>query len=68
MSAKSEKNSSATIPGSSKPIFVSVGNDMSLQEAVRVCASLSLARIPEPVRQADLMGRNLLRKRPLEED
>jgi deoxyinosine 3'endonuclease (endonuclease V) len=50
--------------GTQNPIFISVGHKISLQRAVQICASLSMARIPEPVRQADLMGRNLLRKRP----
>jgi len=49
--------------GSAKPILVSVGHKISLQEAVQVTASLSLARIPEPVRQADLYGRELMRRK-----
>ena len=49
--------------GSKNPIFVSVGHQISLHAAVQICASLSLARIPEPVRQADLIGRSLLRQR-----
>lgn len=48
--------------GSAKPIFVSVGHGVSLSTAVAVCASLSLSRIPEPIRQADLIGRELLRQ------
>lgn len=47
--------------GSHNPIFVSVGHQLSLPRAVAICAALSLARIPEPVRQADLIGRELLR-------
>jgi deoxyinosine 3'endonuclease (endonuclease V) len=54
---------SAPKGGSSKPIFVSVGHKLSLQESVQVAASLSLARIPEPIRQADLYGRDLMRQR-----
>lgn len=49
--------------GSTKPIFVSVGHGMSLHEAVKAAASLSTHRIPEPVRQADLYGRELMRQR-----
>lgn len=49
--------------GSSKPIFVSIGHKMSLQEAVQVTASLSMARVPEPIRQADALGRQLMRQR-----
>lgn len=54
---------SAPRGGSSKPIFVSVGHNMSSQESVQVAASLSLTRIPEPVRQADLYGREIMRQR-----
>jgi deoxyinosine 3'endonuclease (endonuclease V) len=51
------------VGGTTKPIWISVGHKISLLRAVQICASLSMARIPEPVRQADLMGRSLLRKR-----
>jgi deoxyinosine 3'endonuclease (endonuclease V) len=54
---------SAPVAGTSKPIFVSVGHKVSLHRAVQVTAALSLARIPEPVRQADLYGRDLLRRK-----
>ena len=47
--------------GAKNPIYISVGHAISLEDAVRVCAQLSQARIPEPVRQADLWGRDLLR-------
>lgn len=47
--------------GSKNPIYVSVGHQISLYEAVKICVQLSLTRIPEPVRQADLIGRELLR-------
>eukprot|EP00934_Nitzschia_sp_Nitz4_P005745 Nitzschia sp. Nitz4//scaffold15_size197535//157602//158744//NITZ4_001600-RA/size197535-processed-gene-0.29-mRNA-1//1//CDS//3329537781//5735//frame0 len=53
---------SAKITGSSKPIFVSVGHKISHQRAVQVAAFLSLSRIPEPIRQADLYGRELMRQ------
>ena len=48
--------------GSSKPIIISVGHGLSMQHAVEICASLSLAKVPEPIRQADLLGRRLLRE------
>jgi deoxyinosine 3'endonuclease (endonuclease V) len=54
---------SQPVSGTTKPIWISVGHKISLLRAVQICASLSMARIPEPVRQADLMGRSLLRKR-----
>ncbi|KAG7348583.1 deoxyribonuclease V [Nitzschia inconspicua] len=50
------------ISGSTQPIFVSVGHQLSLSKAVQITASLCLARIPEPVRQADLRGRELMRQ------
>jgi hypothetical protein len=54
---------SSPVAGTSQPIFVSVGHKISSQKAVQITASLSLARVPEPVRQADLYGRQLMRKR-----
>lgn len=51
--------------GSKKPIIVSVGHKLSQVEAVSITASLSLFRIPEPVRVADLYGRDLLRERKM---
>jgi len=48
--------------GTKNPIFISIGHNISLQDAVIVCAELSKARIPEPIRHADLWGRELLRK------
>jgi endonuclease V len=49
--------------GTKNPIYVSVGHDISLDEAIALCCELSQARIPEPVRQADLWGRELLRQK-----
>lgn len=49
-------------PGSVRPLFVSVGHDLSLVEAIKVTARLSLTKIPEPIRQADLYGRELMRQ------
>lgn len=48
--------------GTKIPIYISVGHDISLQEAIGLCAALSLARIPEPVRQADLIGRDIIKR------
>jgi deoxyinosine 3'endonuclease (endonuclease V) len=47
--------------GTKNPIFISVGHNVSLAEATQICCELSSARIPEPVRMADLMGRQLMR-------
>lgn len=47
--------------GTKIPIFISIGHDISLQEAVQICASTSYARIPESVRRADLIGRQIMR-------
>ena len=54
---------SRRVPGTSQAIYISVGHDISLQEAVRVVCRLSWSRIPEPVRRADLYGRALWRER-----
>jgi deoxyinosine 3'endonuclease (endonuclease V) len=48
--------------GTKNPIFISVGHAISLQQALGICTSLCLARIPEPVRQADLIGRAMIKK------
>ena len=49
--------------GTANPIYVSIGHRCSLQDSVRICAALSATRIPEPVRQADLIGREVLRRK-----
>lgn len=47
------------------PIYISIGHMISLQDAIGICASLSVAKIPEPVRQADLRGRKMWREQVL---
>jgi deoxyinosine 3'endonuclease (endonuclease V) len=60
---KPQKNNCKWISkGSSVPIYISIGHDLSLQDAIQVCAYISKSRIPEPVRQADLVGRELIRQ------
>jgi deoxyinosine 3'endonuclease (endonuclease V) len=54
---------SSPVAGTSQPIFVNVGHNISPQKAVQITASLSLARVPGPVQQADLYFRELMRKR-----
>lgn len=49
---------------SSNPIFVSVGHRMSLDTATKLVALCCQYRIPEPVRQADLLSRDYLRNYP----
>ena len=48
--------------GTTQPLFVSVGHDLSLEEAIKITARLSITKIPEPIRQADLYGRELIRQ------
>lgn len=54
-----KKNESAR--GSKNPIYISSGNHISLLDAVSIVAYSSIVRIPEPIREADLHGRKLLR-------
>jgi hypothetical protein len=55
---------SSPVAGTSQRIIlVNVGHKISPQKAVQITASLSLARVPGPVQQADLYGRELMRKR-----
>lgn len=54
------KNHDSTV-GTKVPIFISIGHKVSLNEALMICANVSSARIPEPVRQADLIGRSIVR-------
>jgi len=49
--------------GTKNPIFISIGHGVSLEDAVKMSVRISKARIPEPVRQADLWGRELIRER-----
>ena len=47
--------------GSKNPIYISCGSHISLLDAVYLVACTSIVRIPEPIREADLHGRQLLR-------
>jgi deoxyinosine 3'endonuclease (endonuclease V) len=59
----SSRSKHQPIAGSSKAIFVSVGHQLSLTKALQITSSLCLTRIPEPVRRADLYGRELMRQK-----
>lgn len=45
-----------------KQIFVSVGHRMSLESAVDLCKKMTLYRVPEPIRKADLGSREVIRR------
>ena len=48
--------------GTKRPIYISVGHGLSLKEALIICAKLcKSSRVPEPIRVADLHGRQLMR-------
>jgi endonuclease V len=44
-----------------RPIFVSIGHNISLESAVALVLRTSAHRVPEPVRQADLRSRDVVR-------
>ena len=50
--------------GTTKPIYISIGHSISLLQSIQICTELSFARIPEPIRNADLLGRELIRNYP----
>ena len=53
--------------GSKNPIYISVGNNITLGDAVSLVAyACGVSRIPEPVREADSYGRSLLHSTKLE--
>ena len=48
--------------GSKNPVYISIGSNITLQDAVAlVSCTCGVSRIPEPVREADMYGRSLLR-------
>ena len=55
-------SSKSKFAGTKVPVYVSVGHDISLTLAICICANVSVARIPEPIRQADLQGRQHMRE------
>jgi deoxyinosine 3'endonuclease (endonuclease V) len=59
----SKDSSTRARRGSINPIYISVGSDISLLDAVNLCSRLCVTRIPEPIREADLYCRRLVRER-----
>ena len=47
---------------SSNPIYVTVGSYISLQFAIDIVVNCSDHRIPQPVRQADMLAKNLIQQ------
>ena len=62
-SIRSDKKSTTGECGTKNPIYISTGSSITLEDAVALCAHVSNARVPEPVREADLYGRKILRER-----
>ncbi|KAK1316169.1 hypothetical protein QJS10_CPA05g02484 [Acorus calamus] len=48
-------------PGSSKPIFISTGNRISLESSIKVVKMCCKYRVPESIRQADISSRAYLK-------
>uniref|UniRef100_A0A7S0G3K5 Endonuclease V n=1 Tax=Rhodosorus marinus TaxID=101924 RepID=A0A7S0G3K5_9RHOD len=48
--------------GSQRPVYVSIGNRISLDSAITYVSECSLYRVPEPIRQADILSRKWIRK------
>jgi deoxyinosine 3'endonuclease (endonuclease V) len=49
--------------GSKNPIYISIGSNISLLDAVYLCSQSCVVRIPEPIREADSYCRRLVRER-----
>ncbi|KAL0489008.1 endonuclease V [Acrasis kona] len=47
---------------STKPIYVSIGHNVSLETSLDIVKAVCINRIPEPIRQADLRSRDVVRK------
>ena len=46
--------------GTTKPIYVSAGHKLSLNQAVSIVKELCFYRVPEPIRLADHLSREYL--------
>ena len=47
--------------GAKDPVFVSVGHKITLNTAIDTVLSVSVSKIPEPVRMADIKSRDKIR-------
>ncbi|KAL4450544.1 hypothetical protein ABPG77_000900 [Micractinium sp. CCAP 211/92] len=63
--ASSSNRASSGQPASRRPIFVSVGHRLGLATALAVVQRCCIHRVPEPIRQADLLSRAEVRRRHL---
>jgi len=50
-----------SLDSAKNPVFVSIGHRISLETAVKIVDKVSKFRIPEPIRQADLRSRSVVR-------
>ncbi len=55
-------------PGSARPIYVSVGHRITLEEALNLVRGATRARYPEPLRLADRLSKEMKRKKITEKD
>ena len=51
-----------TSRNASDPVFVSVGHKISLETAINTVVSVSVNRVPEPIRLADIKSRAMIRE------
>ncbi|KAL3155526.1 hypothetical protein ABBQ38_011077 [Trebouxia sp. C0009 RCD-2024] len=51
-------------PQARQPVYVSIGQKVSLNSACDIVLKCCLYRIPEPIRQADILARQLARSAP----
>lgn len=58
---KGNKSGFQHLLGTKNPIYISIGHNICLLDAIRICAEISYYKIPEPIRQADRIGRDMLR-------
>lgn len=52
----------AALTHNTRPVYVSPGNLIDLRSAMKITQRMLLHRVPEPVRQADIIGREKVRR------